>query len=472
MRTIAQIVLTGLVCGSASIALAAAPRYHASFDATTQSMQVRVCLDAAHASAHFAADSHWAMRFVSELHRVKGAIDAGRTGWIAPDWRAGECLSYRADLGAIAAEHRPDVGYRLGADLLTAPQLWLLRPDAWSEGDASMRLTLPAGWSISAPWQRVSRDGDSVAFRIPHTPANWSASVAIGHFTEEPIALAGGQLRLSILDGASAAQRTKLHTWLAHVSHAIVSAYGRLPLRDVQVLMIPVGPRSRAVVFGASTRGEGNALELLIDPSRPLADFRDDWIAVHELSHLMHPFLGDDGAWLAEGLATYYQNVLRARAGLLTPAQAWDRLREGFAGNIGRQYEQTLAQAASDMSRRHDYQRVYWSGAAYWLAVDVELRSTSGGKRSVDLALSRFRDCCLPDHRGWQPADFVAKLDALLGTHVFARRYAEFAALRQFPDWQKTFAQLGIHDDNGKLVFDATPAAKQRDAIMRDVRSR
>ena len=138
--------------------------------------------------------------------------------------------------------------------------------------------------------------------------------------------LPGGVLRVSVLHGADDEQRKKLHDWLSRVTKAILSAYGRLPLPDVQVLVLPMTSHHRAVMFGQSIRGEGNALELLVDPSRPLSEFDDDWVAVHELSHLMHPYLGDSGSWLSEGLATYYQNVLRARAGLLTPVQAWDRL--------------------------------------------------------------------------------------------------------------------------------------------------
>lgn len=460
--------LLWLGCAASGTARAEAPQYTIAFDASTSVAQVRLCLAQAHARVQFAADSHWAMRFVGELKRDSGrAVAADRAGWNVNDWRAGECLTYRADLGAIADRHETDVGYRLGADLLTAPQLWLLRPDVWQDGDATIRVELPTGWSISAPWKKVASTGTVSEFAIPRTPSNWSASVAIGHLNEEPIALPGGTLHLAILHGATPEQKKVLRAWLAHVSRAILAAYGRLPLRDVQVLMLPVGTRSRAVVFGMSTRGQGNALQLLIDPSKPLADFRGDWIAVHELSHLMHPYLGDDGAWLAEGLATYYQNVLRARAGLLTPAQAWDRLREGFADNTGRHYDDTLRDAATSMSRTHGYQRVYWSGAAYWLTVDRDLRRASGGKLRVDLALSRFADCCLPDHHGWKPQDFVAKLDALLGTQVFSQRYREFAALREFPDWKPVFDELGIHEDGGKITFDDTARrAAVREAIM------
>jgi hypothetical protein len=464
-----------------------APKYSVAFDAQKLELAVKLCLAHAHARVTFAADSKWAMRFIHDAQRSNGRTpDVGDGEWTAGGWRAGECLSYRADLAAITAQHDSDVGLRLGDDLVSAPQLWLLRPDVQGDTNAELRVALPAGWSISAPWhEQSSQDPNrasaaasaNVFFSIPNTPANWSAAVAIGHFDEERIELPGGVLRLTILHGADAEQRTKLRDWLAHVSRAVLSAYGRLPLADVQVLMLPVNSlgftqraaaavAARPVHFGQSIRGEGNALELLIDPTRPAAEFKDDWMAVHELSHLMHPYLGDRGSWLAEGIATYYQNILRARSGLLTSAQSWDRLQEGFQRGAAQTVEGTLEQVAADMHRNHAFQRVYWAGAAYWLTVDRDLRRASGGKLSMELALSRFRDCCLPSHREWSPQDFVAKLDALLGVQTFSQRYREFAGMRQFPDWKKLYADLGIRTDGEHLAFDADAVdAMAREAI-------
>ena len=464
-----------------------APRYELRFNAPARSLSVRLCLAQAHAQVVFAADSTMAMRYLRDVKRDAGAaLATDHASWSAEQWHAGECLTYRADLAAIAAAHQQDVGWRSGDDLVSAPQLWLLRPDVQGTADAEARVSLPQGWNISAPWHeelepssvtaKITKQpsmatlGKSIFFRIPNTPADWSATVAFGHFDEERIVLPGGVLRLSILHGAGGEQRTKLRDWLAHVSRAVLSAYGRLPLPDVQVLMIPVpdrvGERGRAVLFGQSIRGEGNALELLVDPARPAAEFAADWMAVHELSHLMHPYLGDRGSWLAEGLATYYQNILRARAGLLTPAQAWDRLYEGFKRGAAAGGEGTLDQAAANMQRTHAYQRVYWAGAAYWLSVDRDLRRASENQLDLETVLSRFRDCCLPDYRGWKPEDFVAKLDALAGVRTFSQRYRQFAAMRQFPDWQNVYEDLGIRDDGSHLVFDAAATDAKLRAAM------
>ena len=120
------------------------------------------------------------------------------------------------------------------------------------------------------------------------------------------------------------------------------------------------------------------------------------------------------------------------------------------------------------MHATHDFQRIYWSGAAFWMTVDTDLRRDSHNELTLDLALSRFRDCCLPSYRRWQPDDFVAKLDALLGTHTVTARYREFADMRRFPDWKKVYAALGIaRDAGGHLHLDAdAPDAALRDAIM------
>lgn len=483
-----------------------APHYDVRLDAKSRQLDVKLCLVQKHTQVEFAAESPWAMRFVHDLKREDGGkFSADNSAWSAQQWRAGECLSFRADLAGMLAEHERDVAWLSGDDVVSAPQMWLLLPDVQGDAEAQVTMHLPAGWDISTPWHEVLvsspltlhnkrwRSSKSVPeklvasslttkikkqssmtalfktrnFIIPNTPSSWSASVAFGRFHEQRVDLPGGELRVSILHGADAAQRAKLHEWMKHVSRAILSAYGQLPVPYVQVLIIPVSHRSDAVVFGEHTRGEGNSLHLLVNPDRPLSEFMRSWIPVHELSHLMHPYLGDRGSWLAEGLATYFQNVLRARAELITPQDAWDELHDGFERGQDATHGDPLAEAAADMHHTHDYARIYWSGAAYWLTVDRDLRRESGGKLHVDTALSRFHDCCLPASRAWKPEAFVAKLDELLGVHTFSRRYREFADMKKFPDWKKVFIDLGVKDIDGKVSFDAhAPDATLRDDIM------
>ncbi len=459
-----RLTAVSLLFASAVSAHAAdAPRYTLRYDARDTTMQVELCLPRAAASVRFAAGDASA-RHLDAITRDSGApVSRAEGAWLARNWRARECLHYRAALGELAAEKARHGRMQGGDDLVVDPSNWLLQVDG--AGDAEARVQLPPGYAISTPWRRIE---GTDRYTIPHTPDDWMARVAIGRFSEQAIVLAGGTLHVAILHGADAAQRERLLGWLRRVSHAALSAYGRLPLADVQVLVVPVGTQREAVVFGQSTRGQGHALTLFVDPGQPDAAFDRDWIAVHELSHLFHPYLGDRGAWLAEGLATYYQNVLRARAGLLTPQQAWAALDAGFArGRQATRGDVDLEAAAAQMGERHDFQRVYWSGTAYWLQVDADLRRASENRMSIDEALRRFDACCGLSERPWPADAFVAKLDALSGSDAFSQRFREYRTRRDFPDLKTLYGSLGIIPaDAGVRLDDGAREASIRRAIM------
>lgn len=451
-------------CGACAAPTA---RYTLKYTAEDATMQVTLCLTQAAAVVRFEADGD-APQFLDALRRDAGtSLTRDDDAWVAHDWRAGECLHYSAALGRIAAADRMMRRPRSDGDLLVDPQVWLLQ--AAHVDAAEARVELPPGYAISVPWQRVATGDRSLHFTIPHTPIEWMARVGIGRFTETSIALEGGVLHVALFGEPDAQKRARLLGWLQRVAKAALSAYGHLALPDVQVLVLPVGAQSQAVVFGQSTRGQGNALTLFVDPAQSEAAFDHDWVAVHELSHLFHPYLGDRGSWLAEGLATYYQNVLRARAGLLTPEQAWEQLDDGFTrGRRATHGDSTLEESAAQMGERHDFQRIYWSGTAYWLGVDVELRRASRNRLSVDEALRRFDACCLPSSKRWAPDEFVAKLDALIGSDVFSRAFREFRARRDFPDLAALYAALGIRRNGASLRFgEGSPEADVRNAIMR-----
>lgn len=456
-----------LVLLLASAAASAAPAYVLRYDAVAETMSVRFCDPEAAQTLHFDADDDAAL-YVEGLKRDSGAaLEKDADGWTARDWHAAECMSYHASLRRIVDSGKREGGARHGTDIVVDPAVWLLRTGA-AEADVSVEL--PPGYAISTPWYPLpSSDDAKKHFRIRPTPNDWIARIAIGRFTEKRVDLEGGTLRLSLLDGADVAEQARLVEWITHVSHAALSAYGRLPLGDVQVLVVPVATERERdpVIFGQSTRGQGNALTLFVDATRPATDFDHDWVAVHELSHLFHPYMGGRGAWLAEGLATYYQNVLRARAGLLSPAQAWGQIDAGFArGRKDIRGGGPTLEAAGDADSPA-YMRVYWSGTAYWLEVDAELRRASANRLSVDEALKRFDACCLPSYKRWEPADFVARLDAVLGTDVFTRRFREFRTRRDFPDLKALYAELGIRNEGDTLRFDDNASgAEIRRAIM------
>ena len=453
----------------ASAQAGAAVHYALAYAPVTQEIQVRLCADAAAQRDFSIARS--AAANIDGLAREHGELQRlGDARWRADAWKANECLSYRVALAPIARRNDYDIGVEVGVDMLVAPQQWLLRSDG--DDAAEVRVSMPDGYAFSPPWQAL--DGSTAQqgrFRIPSTPPAWSSLVAVGSFEESTLRLRGGSVRVAMLGGIDAANRAKLLRWMEHALAAASSAHGELPLPQAQVVLRPVALRGgRAVGFGQSLRGQGNAVHIQVDPKATLEQLDADWTAVHEFAHWAHPYLGDDGAWLAEGLASYWQNTLRARAGLLTPLAAWQQLDAGFARGRGAANAQlSLAQLSAAMHRERAYYAVYWSGAAYWLQLDVDLRKASGGKFGIEEALRRFRACCLLQRRAWTPREFVARLDSLVDSDLFLRRYDEFSARRGFPPLQAIYAQLGLeHVADGPLQLrDDVPDAAVRTAIMR-----
>lgn len=306
----------------------------------------------------------------------------------------------------------------------------------------SLLLTLCA-LALAGPPARA--DGDAGAARTLRSGAN--------------------ALQVSV-EGVSDPERVALlQRWLAECADAALTAFGRYPLRNAQVRIREIDSRDPSPVpWGQTRRDDGVAVLLYVRRDASLAQLRGDWTAVHELSHLFHPYLGREGRWMAEGLASYYQNVLRARAGLLSQDQAWRALDAGFGR--GRRLGPG---APLEALGRGGTMRVYWAGAAYWLEADLALRREHG--LDLDTVLSRYARCCLDaadaDADAVSPRDFAAELDRLGGDGVFLRLYRRYASSREFPDLGVAYAELGLEADAGGLGYSPrADAQKLRNAIM------
>lgn len=282
--------------------------------------------------------------------------------------------------------------------------------------------------------------------------------------TESRVLQAGDtRLRVEIVDVDDPARLRMLQRWIEESAEAAKTQSGRFPLRQAYVRIQQTDSDDNSPVpWGQTRRGGEVGVLLYVRRDASYEQLRADWTAVHELSHLFHPYLGDSGRWLAEGLASYYQNVARARAGMLGEEEAWRRLDAGFR----RGQTASTGTRLDAMGRgRGGTMRVYWAGAAYWLEADLALRRGSG--TTLDAVLDRYADCCLRGGDSVMPQDFVAALDGLAGTGTFLALYRRYAAMRQFPSLADAYAQLGISRKGESLAFaDSAETRKLRDAIM------
>jgi hypothetical protein len=470
LTLLARIAMLAL-CFSAGIASAErVHKYTIAIDARLTTLSVRACFSGA-PPASLSAESLDAILALSDV-RVEGSRKP-----IEPNGSislksvpANGCIAYQVDVSRPIRQHdrSGDKIHRIGRDVITSVGLWLWRPEQLADDeDIEVAFVLPEGIGVSAPWTPVTTVRDVPAYRIGHGPFDWPASVAFGHFREREIRVGGARLRLAVLDGTPPADVDEIQSWIEDAARSVADLYGRFPQPQAQILVAPGARGNEPTPWAYVVRGGSPAAHFFINQHRPIGEFFEDWTAVHELSHLLLPYVNPDDIWLSEGVATYYQNVLRARSGRTGAEDAWQRLRAGFARGAEGAQGLTLAQATESMYRDGSYMRVYWEGAAMLLIADVRLRQMTAGKQSLDTALAALNDCCRSNDRAWTAREVFSKLDEVTGTGIFGELYDQHVASKDFPDLGETWRALGITAAaDGTGTSDSGRESKLRNAIM------
>jgi hypothetical protein len=444
-------------------------RFVISIDPQLTQIDVRACFDGRPPERLVAQSLDAAIALVGARNESTGKAIKPR-GYIplesVPD---GGCLSYQANVSRPIKLHDRTGGKirRVGEDLAAAVGLWLWRPERLADDeDVALVFNLPEGIAVSAPWTPV--DGAAKpTFRLGHTPYDWPAWVAFGHFAEKSIEVGGSRLRVAVLDGSPPVDVDEIAGWIAGSANVVADLYGRFPFPQAQVMVVPNSRMREPTPWAFVVRGGSPAVHFVINQRRPIEEFHEDWTATHEFSHLFLPFVVSDDAWVSEGIATYYQNVLGARGGRLSVEDAWSYLHAGFGRGQADAKGLTLAEATQGMHRGGHYMRVYWSGTAIMLLADLQLRRMSGGSQSLDTALDALNECCGQPHKEWSAAALFAELDEITQSSVFSDLLAENTDSNRFPDLSMAYRDLGLIPlgDDIDLASDA-PYAHVRDAIM------
>jgi hypothetical protein len=468
-------LFVALIALAGSGSVAAAADYRVSVDAGLQRLEVEACFEPSLPPSLAPADRRAAKYLIRPRLVEDGrerVLEPAGSRLALPPAEAGGCVRYGVDLDAAAragGRYAQRLALRISDARLISPHLFLWAPPGGPEG-ATIRFVLPDGFAVSVPWAPVpDRPGTYV---LGPRPLAWDARIALGPLTRSTIRLPGLVLEVALLPGEPPAPGREIDQWLRRSGEALaaIDDSGRwAPIERLQVLVVPIGRSGEPVPWAEVMRGGGDAVHLYIDQTRPLAGFLADWTLVHELSHLLHPYLDGDGRWLYEGLASYYQNVLRARVGLLEPHTAWRRLHAAFGrGRAATRPGQSLARASDRMPVERAFMRVYWSGAAIALLADLELRERSGGRESLDTALVELRRRHGPFDRAWSADELLEALDEATGTRVFTDLAARWVGSDQFPNLSDAYRSLGLTPagDSGLRFVGGPTAARLRAAIM------
>lgn len=448
--------------------------YGLTFDAGLKTLAARVCFRGA-PPPELVCGTRGGSRFLTSAW-----IDtpAGRRALPVREGRiplaelgAGGCIHYALDLERAASGWGVDAARR-GNALAVNLALILWRPARYQEiPELGAEISLPPGMRALVPWtQRPVSVGEAVPGRRVRYALDASALAfygfgVFGRFDVESIAAPGVELQAAVLDGLSDATRAHVRPWLEAAARTAALSIGKVARSRVLVVLLPVPGFREPVRFGMAARGGGSSLLLIVADNAELDALVRDWIAVHEFSHFMHPFVEREDAWLSEGLATYYQEVVRVRAGLQSQAEAWRRLYEGSQRSIGA--TTSLERESAEMFENHSYSRVYWAGAAFALLADAELRERTQGRRSLDDVMRGLTECCAQNAKPMPARVVIAEMDRIAGVPVFSELMRRHVQGPTPPDLGPLFARLGISTGPDGVKLSEAEQAAIRDAIMR-----
>lgn len=369
------------------------------------------------------------------------------------------CVGYRIDLTLVARRSNLHA-VRRGEAVASNVAMWLWRPRRFDlVREASAEFALPPGMRALLPWpeRRGRHVLDTSAFAF-------FGFAAFGRFEVERIEVGAAVLDVAVLEGLTAQTRSHVAPWLGAAARMAAQPFGRFPRERGAIVVVPAASGD-PVRFGMVARGGGASLLLLVSPDAARDALVSDWVAVHEFCHLAHPFVVREDAWLSEGLATYYQEVARVRAGVLPEAEAWRRIYDG--AQLGDTARGSLAEESARMFVERSFPMVYWAGAAFALLADVELRRRTLGKRSLDDVMAELAACCSHDTHPVPAREVIARMDRIAGVPVFGELMQRWVLGQELPELAALYDQLGLlRGTDGVRIAKRAKDAWIRSAIM------
>ncbi|MBL8710794.1 MAG: hypothetical protein JNL25_16495 [Rhodospirillaceae bacterium] len=281
---------------------------------------------------------------------------------------------FEVDLAAFAtAAADYDRALRVGGSVLASPAAILPVPfDRRRAVELAITVTARDGAGIAIALPRGADGSYRLSARRIRDAGEW----VFGKFTRLGIAQEG-DMAVVILDGPLAESAANLQRWIADVAASNRRFWRRVPVVPAMTVILPVAGRD-GIVFGRVMAAEGAVILLLLGEKARLPDLYEEWVLVHEFLHLGSPVMRDTGIWFNEGIATYFEPILRARAGWKTEEAVW---REW----LGHMTRGVPALTRSGLARTR---QGYWGGALFLLLADVELRRRSAGRVGVEDCLA------------------------------------------------------------------------------------
>jgi hypothetical protein len=271
-----------------------------------------------------------------------------------------------------------------------------------------------------------------------------------------------GNARLDIVvEGSTLPLQAKdvLH-WVKSAAESVTAYYGRFPLPQVLIRIIPF--EGRGVRNGVTFGDGGGRITIHVGNETSPSELDSDWMLTHEMVHLAFPTVDHNHHWVEEGIATYVEPIARIQAEHLKAEQMWF--------DLVRDMPQGLPQAGDrGLDHTHTWGRTYWGGALFCLLADVEIRRQTKNAKGLEHALRGILDAGGDIRREWNLEDALRTGDRAVGVQVLQPMYTRMKDKPESVDLDSLWTQLGVQSHGGSVRFDDSAALA---AIRRAITAR
>jgi len=252
--------------------------------------------------------------------------------------------------------------------------------------------------------------------------------------------------------------RAALLEWVGDCARAVSAYYGRFPVANALVRLMP--SERNGVSGGRSWGDRGAHCRISVGRHSTPDDLKRDWVLTHEMVHFGFPSVAERHHWIEEGIATYVEPIARVRTGALSAEQAW--------GDMVRDMRQGLPEPGDEgLDHTHTWGRTYWGGALYCLLVDIEIRKRTVNRCGIEDALRAINRAGGTIEADW-PLDRALEIgDRATGGATLAELYGKMCATPVMVDLPDLWRQLGVERRGPTVTFDDTaPLAAIRKAMI------
>ncbi|GGA39107.1 hypothetical protein [Dyella nitratireducens] len=271
------------------------------------------------------------------------------------------------------------------------------------------------------------------------------------------LSMPGGNITIAMDGDSRPLDKRRIETWIRRSASAISAYFGRFPVSHWYLLVTP-GAGNR--IGPATTWGyPGSVTHLTV--GRDVTDdaLRDDWVMVHEMTHMALPRVPMRSEWFMEGSATYVEPIARAQSRQIPAQEVWRWAVDDMPKGQPQEGDEGL-------DHTHTWGRTYWGGAMYWLLAEIAIYKHSHGKYRLQDALRAINRASGGNMASWSVMQTAQTGDAAVKGDVLASLYDKLKDRPVTIDLDGMLRELGISEVDGVIRFDdRAPLAELRRSI-------